>query len=99
MRAIASILMSRGAGFVPLLFLGVWLLAVLVAGLDMAIVWIGQLQGAGEPGDVYVAMSERLGLLALFGASPPLLAWAIWRATARLARMRFGSAVSGGATP
>ena len=86
MRVSTNVLLKRGTGFVPLLFLGVWLLAVLLAGLDMTLVWIDQLHGGGDPGVVYIAMSQRLGLLAFMGGLPPLLAWGLWRIATRLAR-------------
>jgi hypothetical protein len=71
-----------------LLVLGIWLLAVLAAGIDMVVVWVGQLHGEGQPGDVYMPMSERVGLLVLMAALPPMLAWTLWRISARLARLR-----------
>ena len=77
--------MQRAARMLVAAILGAWALAVLVAGVDMLAVWISQLHGAGEPGDVYVAIWQRLAMLAIAGAVPPCLVWMMWRIGTRLA--------------
>jgi hypothetical protein len=76
--------MRRGPRHLAFALLGAWTLAVLVTGADMLAVWLSQLHGAGQPGDAYVAASQRLALLAIVGACPPCLAWMLWRIAARM---------------
>ena len=82
-----GLLVSRQMVLACKLILGVWLVAVIVAGIDMTTVWTDQLQGAGQPGDAYIAIWQRFGLLVLVGLVPPLLAWSIWRISTRIASM------------
>mgnify|MGYP001252275130 CR=1 FL=1 len=75
----------RFVHFATVALLCAWTFSVLIVGADMLAVWAGELRGEGLPQVVYVPMSQRLALLAVFAVAPPLALWVLWRTGLRIA--------------